>query len=300
MLTQPVVRESSDVPKVPRLGARQLVLAIRVLLLLVAAGAAAVAVAVGRQPSQASAARYICPMHPDVVANAPGECPVCRMALEPVRSDASTMDPTRAEMGNDSNLRAVENVRRHDVVDVVRTRSLLFDLRELRGPASTDDDGHLSAIFYNDQIAALDADEAGTFSSTADPKATVAVRRIPGAASPWDASTSRIRFEVRDAGTAKSLPPGTVGWIELARKQRQVLTVPASAVLQSKEGPYVLVFTDGLHIKKRPIQIGETFSGLGVSVVLSGLRPADRVIARATFFLDAERRQDAEPAGGDR
>jgi hypothetical protein len=231
-------------------------------------------------------------MHPDVVAAAPGECPICRMALEPVRSDAPAMDPMRGEMGSDANWRAVENVRRHDVVDLVRTRSLLFDLREMRGPASMDDDGRVSAIFYNDQIAALDADETGTFSPTAEPKATVAVRRVPGEASAWDTSTSRIRFEVRPAGSARAPLAGTVGWVELGRKQRQVLTVPASAVLQSKEGPYVLTLADGLHIKKQPIEIGETFSGLGVSVVLSGLRPADRVIARATFFLDAERRQN--------
>jgi len=292
MLSEPAVRESSDAPKMPRLGARHLVLAIRVLLLIAAVGAVALAFAIGPQPKQASAARYICPMHPDVIAAAPGECPVCRMALEPVRSDAPAMDPARRELGNDPSWRAVENVRRHDVVDLVRTRSLLFDLRELLGPASMENDGRISAIFYNDQIAALDADETGTFSPTADPKAMIAVRRVPGPASKWDASTSRIRLEVRPEDAGKAPLAGTVGWVELARKPRQVLTVPASAVLQSKEGPYVLMMADGFHIEKRRIEIGETFSGLGVSVVLSGLRPADRVIARATFFLDAERRQN--------
>lgn len=43
----------------------------------------AAAVAPGRTP-----ARYVCPMHPEVVASAPGECPVCGMDLEPTPADA--------------------------------------------------------------------------------------------------------------------------------------------------------------------------------------------------------------------
>ena len=32
----------------------------------------------------ASAAKYTCPMHPEIVRDAPGDCPICGMALEPV------------------------------------------------------------------------------------------------------------------------------------------------------------------------------------------------------------------------
>jgi hypothetical protein len=279
-------------------GGRALVLAIRVMLLLVAAGAATIAVAVGNAPGGASHVRYICPMHPDVITAAPGECPVCRMALEPMRPGSPAVASSRGDMAGDANWRAVENVRRHDVVDVARMRSLLFDLREMRGPAWIEPDGTVSAIFYNDQVLVLDADEMGTFTPAAEPKATVAVSRSPEASAAWDASTSRVRFVVRSAGAAKAPPAGTVGWIELARKQRQVLTVPVSAVLQSSTGPYVLLMTEGFHFKKQPIEIGETLAGLGVLVVLSGLRSGDRVISRATFFLDADRRQNAQMEDG--
>src|SRR5690606_4396072 len=30
------------------------------------------------------AARYYCPMHPQISADHPGECPICHMALEPI------------------------------------------------------------------------------------------------------------------------------------------------------------------------------------------------------------------------
>lgn len=69
------------------------------------------------------------------------------------------------------------------------------------------------------------------------------------------------------------------------------MTVPASAVLQSPEGPYVLVSIGDLRFEKRPIAIGETFLKEGFAVVLSGLRVNERVVARATFFFDADRRQ---------
>ncbi len=38
-----------------------------------------------RKPDAAPAAVYTCPMHPEVRENAPGRCPKCGMALEPVR-----------------------------------------------------------------------------------------------------------------------------------------------------------------------------------------------------------------------
>ncbi len=36
-------------------------------------------------PAEPTAAEYTCPMHPEIVRNAPGACPICGMALEPRR-----------------------------------------------------------------------------------------------------------------------------------------------------------------------------------------------------------------------
>jgi hypothetical protein len=91
-------------------------------------------------------------------------------------------------------------------------------------------------------------------------------------------------------------PPraGAIGWVELAPRPRQVLAVPASALLQSPEGPYVLAWTGvGFNFERRPIEIGETFLKEGFAVVLSGLQANERVVGRATFFLEADRRAAA-------
>jgi Heavy metal binding domain len=270
-----------------------LIVVLRVLLLALAAGAVTAAVvltAAARSPTTASAARFVCPMHPEVRAAEPGLCPICRMALEPTGPNPAA-HPGHAEMPGMADVTAVDNVRKHKIIDFVRMRSLLPDLREIRGAGWVGPDGIITALFYNDQIAALSADEPGAFTLTRGPGTRVAVRRTSDPEVGWDRSTSRLRFRVEGAaGAALRLEPGQVGWVELAPKAREVVGVPASAVLQSPEGPYVLAALPTGGFEKRPIDIGETFLKQGFVVVLSGLRAHDRVVSRAAFFLDADRR----------
>ena len=40
-----------------------------------------------------SAAEYTCPMHPEIVRQQPGECPICGMALEPREIDLEAANP---------------------------------------------------------------------------------------------------------------------------------------------------------------------------------------------------------------
>src|SRR6185437_10110666 len=204
---------------------------------------------------------------------------------------------TRANAAETADLAAVENVRRHNIVDFVRRRTLLVPSRELRGPASVGADGVVTALFYDDEIAALAADEAGTFTPTDAPERRFTVERLADVAARWDRSTSRIRFRLVQSGakqTPAPPPAGQAGWLELEPRPRQVLTVPASALLESPEGPYVLAWTgSGFNFEKRRIEIGETFLKQGWVVVLSGLRVNERVVGRATFFVEADRRAAA-------
>jgi Cu+-exporting ATPase len=50
-------------------------------------------------PASAEAALYTCPMHPEIVRDAPGSCPICGMALEPKTiTEDDTPDPELADM----------------------------------------------------------------------------------------------------------------------------------------------------------------------------------------------------------
>lgn len=276
-----------------------MIVAVRLALLGLAAAAVIVAVALGgRGGAGGSAVEYACPMHREVRRAAAGDCPICKMALEQVgRTGAGRPGPV-----DSADLAAVENVRKHNIIDFVRRRSLLVPARELRGPASVDPDGAVTALFYRDEIASLDQREQGTFTPADAPGVAISVRRLIEPAAPWDSSTARIRFEIvpgQAPGVRRSPGSGRTGWVELAPRPRQVLAVPASAVVQSAEGPYVLAWTGvGFTFAKRPIEIGETFLKQGFAVVLSGLRANERVVGRATFFVEAERRaSEAVPAG---
>jgi hypothetical protein len=269
------------------------IVVVRALLLALAAAALAAAVVIGvRGSSPPGAVVYACPMHPEVRGQTPGECPICRMALGRVGRPAVTT--MRANAVEAADFAAVENVRRHNIVDFVRPRSLLAPLRELRAPASVGDDGVVTALFYDDEIAAIRDGETGTFTPADSPRESFTVRRLQGTASVWDRSTARLRFELASHGRPGSPRVGQTGWVEMEPRPRQVLSVPASAVLQSPEGPYVLAWTGrGFIFEKRPITIGETYLKDGFAAVLSGLRVNERVVARATFFLEADRRAAA-------
>jgi hypothetical protein len=250
---------------------RVAVLVFRILLFLAAAAALSVAVRVGRSTrgSENGARRYVCPMHPAVTSNVPGQCPICRMDLERV-ADAS---------------QGVSfNASTYQTYDFVRHRGFGQDVH---APASVDRGGEILALVYADEWAALDPTDRGEFSSSADPELRVEVRWAGGRPVTWDRSTFQVRF--RASGAGASPPPGAVGWVRLRPKRRELEVIPYSAILESGDGPYVLVAAaEGHAVTKRPIEIGRVIGGQ--AIVLSGLRVQERILVRSAFFVDAERR----------
>jgi len=76
-------------------------------------------------PVPAKAAKYTCPMHPEVVSDVPGTCPKCGMALELVMPSRSV------EVGDDSELK--DMTRRLWVSAVLTTPLLVLTMGEMYG-----------------------------------------------------------------------------------------------------------------------------------------------------------------------
>jgi len=265
-----------------------LVIAGRLLLLLVAALALVSAFALARardrdlaRAEESSTERYVCPMHPEVVSRVPGECPICRMALE--HAGATGKGPPAAA--------------RSGVVDVARRRVVT---QLVRAPAWLADRA-VTAVLHKDDLVGLVAGERALFFGTTTPGAGTPVHLSPDHPSPWDASTVQVHFQIdRMVPTTKE----DTGWLELAPRPRELLVVPSSAVLYSGEGAYVLAAPPNSHrFTRRPVDIGRILdsgyaAGLsgdhfGAIVVLSGLEEGEQVVVGDAFFLDAERRLQA-------
>jgi hypothetical protein len=248
----------------------------RGLLFLLAAGAvvAALCISRGRHGSFTGAEpHYVCPMHPKVLSPGPSECPICGMALERISTETVTS--------------AAWNGTSAQYFDVVRKRSFG---QGVRAPAWVDPDGTVSALLYNDELALATPRARGNFEGAA-------VVALDGEPVAWDRSLSRVRFQA-DGAAAPALTPGAHGFLALAGKRRELLTIPASALLEGNDGPYVLVPTHGgKMLRKQSIEIGRVYGGM--AFVVGGLNAYDHVLIRNTFFLDADRRlhdEHGEPA----
>jgi hypothetical protein len=224
-------------------------------------------------------------MHPEVVSAAPGDCPVCGMALERVRE---AKQEAAAARGRDA---AIETVRRR----------LLGG--QLRAPAWVSADGVVTALLHRDDLVGMSPGDPAVFFAGTAPITGIDVRLLADAPAAVDASTCKARFQVDGAARRAPLDGGAtvVGLLQIAAHPRELLTVPASAVLYSAEGPYVLVAGEpGETVSRRSVVIGRildssyaagvTGDSVGAIVVLSGLSEGERVVTGNAFFLDAERR----------
>jgi hypothetical protein len=265
------------------------IVATRFLLVAIAAGALVVAVVarrVSKTPAAAAASAqpsFVCPMHPEVKSSSPGDCPICRMALEPIANVAEVATATATEPAA-LQLRTVsKELRAFDAVSRVKR----FDTsQEMRFAAWAESRDVGIALVYKDQAKLLVPGEEGQFWSLSSPGPGIAVRVGDEPHEPWDGSTVRVRLRAaRDA----TLPAAGTGSVKFATRLRHDLVIREGAVLPSPEGPYVLVATNNRHtLTKRRIEVGSII--YGYASVISGLKEDEWVVALHAFTLDTARR----------
>lgn len=262
------------------------VLATRLLLVAIAAGGLVVAVVArrgGNNPAAAAASArpsFVCPMHPEVTSSSPGDCPICRMALEPTANTAgAATEPPALQLAT-----VAKELRAFDAVSRVKR----FDVsQEMRFAAWAESPDAGIALVYKDQAKLLVPGEEGQFSSLAIPGPGITVRVGSEPPEPWDASTVRVRLH---AAPGVTLPANGTASVKFATRLRHDLVIREGAVLRSPEGPYVLVATNDRHtLTKRGIEVGSIV--YGYASVISGLKEDEWVVALHAFELDTARRR---------
>jgi hypothetical protein len=301
------------------------ILAARLGFLLLAAAAVALALSVGHRDGTASAHPlevYACPMHPEVAARAPGQCPICGMALEKVaagRQDADD-EPGAGPAAHGASAAAeagqgMEGPRGGgndgwgpgDRGEMPATRGLSQAARFLtygatpvhrrtlgapsESPAWFEGGGDVSAVLFEDELGTLGPHEPATFVAARAPGVAFPAHRTDEPARRWHRATWRVRFHLD--GPAPSCRAGASGWLERSVSRGPALVVLSSAVLQASSGPYVLgLAADGRTFHRLPIATGKVAAGY--TSVVSGASERDLVLGLNTFSLDAEGRLQAE------
>jgi Heavy metal binding domain len=267
-----------------------LILAARALLLMLAAAAVVTAFLMARRhaPPGGEAQLYTCAMHPEITARAPGQCPICRMALEPVRARSATSQPSgQATAERDpaaAPFTVVVLAQDRLFADIMGVRSRPVT-RQIVAAAWVDSPGTVMANLYRDEIAVLGPRDDAVFVAGSGATAETHARLTASAPTAWDGTTVVVRLQT----VTRTAPVGTIGWVRFAPRARRLLAVPYSAVLQAATGPYVLVASVDRHtFTRRPVQLGRVV--YGYAPVLSGLTSDERVAVMETFFIDAEGR----------
>lgn len=243
----------------------------RVVVLALAVGAAFALVRSSGAVATGAVVHYRCPMHPEVVTDEPGVCPVCHMALvADADAPASVEGDAHAHGGRDTHLATAER------------RAFA---EPLRVPAWVDADGSVTALVFRDDLVGAEPGLVALFSSANLPREAIDVALAAAPAVDWDRSTVRVRFDA--AAGAPGVVPGVEGTLALPARSHELLVVPTDAIVNTPRGPIVVVLDTAQHrFVRRPVEVGRIH--VGVTAVLSGLTAGDQVAVGGAFFFGGD------------
>jgi hypothetical protein len=234
----------------------------------------------------AEAAHYTCSMDPSVRAHAPGQCPICGMALTPVTEQQRGSDLVHVDAASMQRV----GVRLAEAGEKTLRRRIVA-VGTVAATAASPGAGATAWIdAHVDPVGASDAGEMTVGRPVAVELPLLPLTRFSGAieqARPDPASGDvSLRVAVQDPGT--NMRPGMHAEVEIHVDLPGRLVVPARAVVVA--GKRRLVFIDrgkGL-FEPRVVMTGA--EAAGQVEILEGLEAGQRVVVQGTFLLAAENR----------
>jgi Cu(I)/Ag(I) efflux system membrane fusion protein/cobalt-zinc-cadmium efflux system membrane fusion protein len=141
------------------------------------------------------------------------------------------------------------------------------------------------ANVFQDDVGRLKPGDAAKVTLDAYPGRTFS-GRIDQILPQVDQTTRTVKVRLVMANPGLALKPGMYVNVDIAAQLGRQLVVPASAVLQSGQRAVAFIDHGQGNLEPREVTTGPQMAGS--IVILSGLKPGDRVVSSANFLVDSE------------
>jgi multidrug efflux pump subunit AcrA (membrane-fusion protein) len=244
---------------------------------------------------QARHLKYQCPMHPQIVSDEPGECPICHMHLQLVEEDGS---PAAGDVSDHAPF-TLSQERRQLIGVRSQAASVQDFVKTLRLPGRVEEEPRrimAQALEMDGPMVKAGQDALVWVSGEGERGATVvSVDRALDAFS----RTFGVRLALRES-PGSGLRPGMYCDVRVQLKLGKGIGVPKEAVLDTGERQIVFVEAEGGRFEPRQVEIGK--EGDDTLEIRKGLAAGERVVTSANFLVDSESRFQAAARdfGGER
>lgn len=231
--------------------------------------------------------RYQCPMHPQIVRDQPGDCPICHMRLE--KMDASADQPETGGSGSAVPGKAAFTLsaRRRQLIGVKTVRVVARHLtKTVRLPGRVANDGGVILA----QLLEIDAGHvaAGMDAVAVGPEGQEVPANVTQVDEGLDTLTRSFAVTLQTREKDAWLRAGVFCEVRVTRELGERLAIPADAVLNTGDQQVVFVALPDGRFEPRKVTLGR--EGDELVEVRKGLHEGDEVVSAANFLIDSESR----------
>jgi multidrug efflux pump subunit AcrA (membrane-fusion protein) len=233
--------------------------------------------------------KYQCSMHPQIVRDKPGDCPICGMHLEKVELEEAGIDAATAGMNDRAAFRL--SAERQQLIGVKTGQAEMRDLeRTVELPARVTEKGLVEG-----QLLEIDAGQvkAGMRAVLTGPKGQSVPAIVVKTSAGLDGLTRSFSVLLKPSNAAWLLP-GVFCQAEVRAQLGRRLTVAREALVDTGDSQVVFVMDDQTRFAPKAVRVGER--GEDWVEIRSGLKAGEQVVTSANFLIDSESRFKAAAA----
>jgi len=232
--------------------------------------------------AKTTATKYQCPMHPQIIRDKPGDCPICGMHLQAVDMDEH-QDPGAPGAVPGKGAFELSEARQQMIgvrVAVAKTQALSKTLR-LAGRVSG---GGVLAQLLEMDAGAL---KAGLKVELVGPDGSTAKALVGAVEGSLDSVTRSFGVLISPLESRAWMKNGVFTEARVELPLGKGLAIPEEAVLDTGERNVAFV-RKGTRFEPRAVTLGA--AGSGLVIVKSGIREGEEVLSSANFLIDSESR----------